>query len=169
MLEVFDAKNWPALILIAISIGMIFVIYQYNQDILIRNAILHQNCNLPDNICPFKTTIPTETVFAALADVGIFIVAVYLLMKGKKQETLILHKTSQVKKAIKALEGDDKKVYEMVVNANGFIFQNDIIGKTGFSKVKVTRILDKLEGRGLVERRRRGMSNAIVLKHTNQA
>jgi len=92
MLELFEEKNWPGLILIAISIGMVFVINSYNQDILIRNAILHQSCNLPENVCPFKTVIPTETIFAALADVGIFIIGVYLILRGKKHESMALQR-----------------------------------------------------------------------------
>ena len=39
-----------------------------------------------------------------------------------------------------------------------------LMGKTDFSKVKVTRLLDKLEAKNLIERRRRGMTNAVVLK-----
>ncbi|RLE76927.1 MAG: transcriptional regulator, partial [Thermoprotei archaeon] len=35
---------------------------------------------------------------------------------------------------------------------------------TGFSKAKVSRILDKLEAMGLVERKRRGMSNIVLLR-----
>ena len=32
------------------------------------------------------------------------------------------------------------------------------------SKVKITRILDKLEASGLVERKRRGMTNVVMAK-----
>ena len=44
------------------------------------------------------------------------------------------------------------------------VFQSDIVEKTGFPKVKVTRLLDRMEHRGLVERRRRGMSNIVLIK-----
>ena len=44
------------------------------------------------------------------------------------------------------------------------IFQSDLVEKTEFDKVKVSRILDKLEGRQLIERKRRGMTNVVVLK-----
>ena len=36
--------------------------------------------------------------------------------------------------------------------------------KTNFGKAKMTRIIDRLEGRGFVERKRRGMTNVVVLK-----
>ena len=41
---------------------------------------------------------------------------------------------------------------------------DEFIDRT-MTKVKVTRILDKLEGRGLVERKRRGMTNVVMLKN----
>jgi uncharacterized membrane protein len=65
---------------------------------------------------------------------------------------------------LKSLQDDERKVYDLIVNAEGFMFQNDLIEKTGYSKVKVSRILDKLEMKGIVERRRRGMANIVVLK-----
>jgi len=39
-----------------------------------------------------------------------------------------------------------------------------LIEKTGFGKAKMTRIIDRLEGRCFVERKRRGMTNIVVLK-----
>jgi uncharacterized membrane protein len=59
---------------------------------------------------------------------------------------------------------EEKKVFIMLKESNGSIYQSDIIKQTEFSKVKMTRILDKLEGRGLIDRKRRGMTNIVVLK-----
>ena len=44
------------------------------------------------------------------------------------------------------------------------MFQSDIAEKTGFDKVKVTRVLDRLEGKQLIERKRRGMTNIVILR-----
>ena len=44
------------------------------------------------------------------------------------------------------------------------MFQSDLVEKSEFPKAKVSRILDKMEARGLLERKRRGMANAVVLK-----
>ena len=44
------------------------------------------------------------------------------------------------------------------------MFQSSLVNETKLSKVKVTRILDRLEGKSLIERKRRGMSNVIILK-----
>lgn len=66
--------------------------------------------------------------------------------------------------SIKSLDAEEKKIYQLLENSDGTIFQSDLVAKTGFSKVKVSRIIDKLETKGIVERRRRGMANLIVLK-----
>lgn len=63
------------------------------------------------------------------------------------------------------LEGEEWELYRLVTEADGSIMQSDMVDKTSLTKVKVTRILDKLEGKGLLERRRRGMGNLVVLKH----
>ena len=57
-----------------------------------------------------------------------------------------------------------KKIYDILVKADGSAFQSDLIKETGFSKVKVSRILDKLETKKILERRRRGLANIVVLK-----
>ncbi len=59
---------------------------------------------------------------------------------------------------------EGRKLYDLIGGAGGAIFQSELVDKSGFSKVKVSRILDRLEGRGLLERRRRGMTNIVLLK-----
>jgi len=39
--------------------------------------------------------------------------------------------------------------------------------RLGIGKVGMTRMLDKLESKGLVERKRRGMNNVVVLNNNN--
>jgi uncharacterized membrane protein len=63
------------------------------------------------------------------------------------------------------LNEDEKTVINKIIEENGETFQSNLINKTGFSKVKITRILDKLEAKGLIERKRRGMSNLVVIKN----
>ena len=44
------------------------------------------------------------------------------------------------------------------------MFQADVMEKIGIGKVGMTRLLDKLEAKQIIERKRRGMNNMIVLK-----
>ena len=62
------------------------------------------------------------------------------------------------------LDSEEKSVYELLKQSEGSMYQSDIMKATGHSKVKTTRLLDKLEQYGLVERKRRGMTNLVVLK-----
>jgi len=56
-----------------------------------------------------------------------------------------------------------RKIFD-IITQDGAILQGELVTKSGMDKVKVSRILDKLEMQGLVERRRHGMSNLVVLK-----
>ncbi len=63
---------------------------------------------------------------------------------------------------IHGLVVSDKKTINSI--NKDFIEQSALPEKTGISKSNVSRALDLLESRGLVEKRRRGMTNTILLK-----
>jgi len=65
--------------------------------------------------------------------------------------------------AIRLLDGDERRVMKVLVEAKGSILQRDLVRITAFSEAKVSRLLDRLEERGLVRRERHGMSNRIRL------
>ena len=56
---------------------------------------------------------------------------------------------------------DESRLYEMISEAGGEMLQMHIVSSEVFSKAKVTRLLDKLEKRGLVVRERHGMTNRV--------
>jgi hypothetical protein len=59
---------------------------------------------------------------------------------------------------------DEKEIVKLIIAEGGTIFQSQLVVKSGYSKSKVSLVLDRLEARNILERRRRGMSNVIVLK-----
>jgi len=67
----------------------------------------------------------------------------------------------------KVLEGvkdtDEKIILSLVVDAGGSIFQSDIVERSGFSKGKVSLVLDRLEARGIIQRKRSGMTNLVSI------
>lgn len=77
--------------------------------------------------------------------------------KKQKQET----KKYEIPKD---LNPDEKQIIQIIIDEEGAIFQSHLTEKTKLSKVKITRILDKLEGKGIIERKRRGMTNVVILK-----
>jgi uncharacterized membrane protein len=60
---------------------------------------------------------------------------------------------------------DEKRIVSLIIEEGGTIFQSQLVDKSGYSKTKVSLILDRLEAKKILERKRRGMSNAIVLKY----
>jgi uncharacterized membrane protein len=125
---------------------------------------LHETCPLPPESCPYKGSVPTEVLAAYVIDAAIGIFGVSLIITSYRSEKVGVKEKTKIKENIKSFQTDERKVYDLIVNADGFMFQNDLIEKTGYSKVKISRILDKLELKGVVERRRRGMANIVVLK-----
>ena len=59
---------------------------------------------------------------------------------------------------------DEKRIVSLIIDEGGTIFQSQLVDRSGYSKSKVSLILDRLEAKKILERKRHGMSNAIVLK-----
>jgi uncharacterized membrane protein len=65
--------------------------------------------------------------------------------------------------ALRLLDGDKRKLFNEIVEAGGEILQSELYTQTGFSKAKITRILDYLELKGLIVRKSYGMTNKIII------
>ena len=60
------------------------------------------------------------------------------------------------------LKAEERKIVNLLLEKKA-MFQADLVDVSGINKVKVSRILDKLEGYGVIERKRRGMQNIVIL------
>jgi len=65
----------------------------------------------------------------------------------------------------KTLSGNEVKIYNLIRESGGVAFQSEIVEALNLSKSTASITLDRLEAKGLIERRKRGMSNIIVAKH----
>jgi len=61
------------------------------------------------------------------------------------------------------LANNERDIYEAVLEADGVLPQSEIVDQLDCSKATVSRALDSLETKNLVERKRRGMGNVILL------
>jgi len=150
--------------MLGISIVIIAIIFLFNSAM---EGIVDATCSLEHgNSCPMYDSIAQQT-YLSLAIVGILLIISLVLIFSKPEQKIIIKKVKEkiTKKKIDTsdLRPEDKKVFK-IIQESKTIFQADIIEKTEFGKAKVTRIIDRLEGRGLVERKRRGMTNVVVLK-----
>lgn len=93
---------------------------------------------------------------------------IYLLLVSKnkvvgKDEPSLMR--SDWNKILERLSNpDERKIIQLIIDEGGTIFQSQLIEKSGYSKSKVSLVLDRLEARRILERRRHGMSNVVVLK-----
>ncbi len=132
------------------------------------NLVIHENegsCFLEDGTCLHEDRDFFVYIFGSILSVGLILLGTYLIFVNKsKTENKKVSKEEYTSKADN-LDPDEKQVFEKIVEAQGTIFQSELVEKTGFTKVKITRILDRLEGKGLIERKRRGMTNVVILKN----
>jgi uncharacterized membrane protein len=157
-------------IIIGLAALMGFVIILFNRAL---TSIVNTACSHGPS-CPMWGTINFHTNISIGITSFVVLIGLYLIFFGKEEK--IITKIKEVEKPqkdekvdyskiMKKLNSDEKLILETIINAEGTIFQSDLVEKTDLSKVKVTRILDKLEGKGILERRRRGMTNVVILKH----
>jgi uncharacterized membrane protein (DUF106 family) len=158
-------------LIIGIALLMVFVIFSFNKALtdIVSTACPH------GPTCPMWGTISFQTNVSIGITVFVALIGLYLIFFAKEEKIIkkIIRPQVEVKeikkqnfeKLLKTLAKDEKQIMEKIIESEGTIFQSELVEKTGFSKVKVTRLLDKLEGKGLIERMRRGMTNVIILKH----
>jgi DNA-binding transcriptional ArsR family regulator len=151
-------------VLMILSIAFFIVFTSYTFEIK-RSAdiICKEICGLGmQGTCPHAQNIPLQSFFGYSLSFVLSGIGFYLVWGDKLKVSRIREK--EIGKIIKKLSKDERMIYELVKSKDGAIFQSELIKKTKFSKAKVSRILDKLEINGLIERRRRGMANLVVLK-----
>lgn len=62
---------------------------------------------------------------------------------------------------LELLPEDERAVYQRLLTEGGQVLQKDLRQMVSFSGPKVSRVLDRLEGKGLVIRERQGMTNRV--------
>jgi len=149
------------LLIVAISILVGFIIYLFNRAL---TSMINETCSHGAS-CPMWGTLRLQTNIGIAIMVFIVLVGLYLVFFAKDEVRAKPKKPKKKHFDLSKLTADEKKVFGFVVDADGTIFQSELVEKTKFTKVKVTRILDKLEGKNYIERKRRGMTNVVILKH----
>jgi len=144
---------------IGVIVGVLVLIFNYTLKKLIGDTCTH------GEICSMYDTVAIQT-WISLAIVVIIIVIGLAIMFTKPKEKIIVKKVQEKKKKLNlnGLDKDEKSVIDLLLKENKAVFQADLMEKLEIGKVKTTRLLDKLEAKQLIERKRRGMNNIVVLK-----
>jgi len=145
-----------------IAIIIIIIVLVFNLGL---RKIVAQTCSHgPD--CSMYGTISIQT-WTSLAIAGLILIIGLFLIFSKPEEKIIVKRIKEKKKKLNlnGLDKDEKRVMELLQKENGGMFQRTLMEKLEFGKVKVTRLLDRLESKELIERKRRGMNNIVILRH----
>jgi uncharacterized membrane protein len=155
-------------LIIGISAFVFAMIWIFNYGVA---NILNATCSMGPTCSMYKTLNIQTWISLAIASI-IFLIGLFLVL-AKENEKIIIKKIKPSlslepkefdKKSLKNLDNEEKEIMNLILDNKGSIFQSEIVDKTELGKVRVTRILDSLEAQGLVERKRRGMTNIVMLK-----
>ncbi len=151
-------------IIIGIAVLIGFIIFSFNKAL---TSIVNTSCSHGPE-CPMWSSISFQTNISIGIMIFVILIGLFLIIFGKtklKQRMLKKITKEEYKKVLGELLKEEKQILEKIIESQGTIFQSDLVEKTGMTKVKITRILDKLEGKGIIERKRRGMTNVVILKN----
>lgn len=148
-------------IVTGIAVLMAVIVWIFNVGL---KKIVGETCTHGPE-CSMYDTIAVQT-WISLAIVGVILIIGIVIMFTKPKEKIVV-KTIREKKAKKDYSNLDKKekeVVDLIAKEGNAMFQADLMEKLQMGKVGVTRLLDKLEAKQIIERKRRGMNNIVVLK-----
>lgn len=66
--------------------------------------------------------------------------------------------------ALRLLTGDERTMFKAIMDSGGEALQKDLIVRTRMSNAKVSRLLDRLQAKGIVSKDRHGSTNKIRIK-----
>lgn len=157
-----------ALLLIAVTLLILFIIFSYNNAL---EKIVAESCT-HGTVCPMYGTIDMQkTISYSLVLLLGIVAGFFFFKKDTATETTIINKTVIQKEKqtgkpvdLSKLDEEEKKIVQMLRAHDGSMYQSDILKETSWTKVRVTRILDKLEGKKITDRKRRGLTNIVILQ-----
>lgn len=151
-----DRRIGIIIIIVALIVGAMSAVVKLNNDKLISEIQNQTGSCYLDGTCLHEQSNITFIVLAIISGVMFVIGAIIIILSfdGKNE-----HKTTRKLN----LNSEQKKLYDLL-SVDGSMLQGELVQRSGMTKVTVSRILDKMEMQGVVERRRHGMSNIVVLK-----
>ncbi len=153
-------------LLLLLSISLFIILSFVKTDVDERDAELctvYHESQKDMAACPAHTSNTSWFILVAFGIallIGLSGLLLLLLSFGGEKSVEKKEEAIDVSK----LDDDEKRIYELLKLKDGSMYQSDLIKETEFSKVKTTRILDKLEGKKVIDRKRRGMTNIVILK-----
>lgn len=118
--------------------------------------------------CSMYTTLNVQT-WISLAVVGLlFVIGLFFIFSKEDKEIVVkrikIGEEKRKSKDYSKLDKEERVIVKILEDEKGSMFQADLVDQSKFGKVKITRLLDRLEGKQIIERKRRGMTNIVILR-----
>lgn len=161
-------------LILGMTLIFFLIVVSFNNTL---ESIVNTSCDHGPT-CPMHATLKTQKIISYSLIGFLVLISGLLLFFLKEEEKVVHHHTTihqkqeephqlsddEKKRKLEQLDEEEKNIMTVLFRESGSSYQSDLIKETNLTKVKVTRILDKLEGKSLIERKRRGMTNIIILK-----
>jgi uncharacterized membrane protein len=144
--------------------GEIFPTPVFSRELREENISNITNVSMPPR--SFIIASPSSLLFSPFS-ITFLIMGIISLLAGFTIWNLVREKEIKTtKKAILDvfLLPEEKKVLSEIEKYGGTLTQSEIVKTTGFSRVKIHRIIKNLEKKNLIMKQQYGMTNKIILK-----
>jgi len=150
-------------LIVGIAAVMGIISWIFNNSL---NKIIAQTCKEGPE-CIMHKISNTQLGLSLAIIIVITIIGLYIMF-SKPDEKIVIKKVKEKTKKknfdLSKLDKEEKKVINTLINEGKAMFQKSLMEKLEIGKVKMTRLLDKLEAKQFIIRKRRGMNNIVVLK-----
>jgi uncharacterized membrane protein len=145
---------------VSLAIFVIIMLFNFGLKNIVDSACDHGSS------CAMHYTIALQTGLSLVIAGLVLVIGVFLIFSKENERVVIKRVKERMRKKkldLSGLDSVEKKVVDILRREKGAFFQKSIMEEIGVGKVKMTRMMDRLEARGLIERKRRGMNNIVVL------
>lgn len=149
-------------LIVGIAVVMVAIILLFNSGL---KNIVEDTCS-HGLTCSMYDTIFLQTGLSLIITALIFIIGLFLIFSKESERIVVKKVKGKVRKKrlnLAGLDKDERAVVDILRREEGAFFQRSVMEEMGIGKVKMTRLADRLEAKGFVIRKRRGMNNILVL------
>ncbi len=109
-------------------------------------------------------TLPLWVIIVAMSSLGLFVglVTYYILSNNFLKEKRKIEKN--LIKFLDVLDVEDKTILKKIIDNGGEINQSSLSKSLKIGKVKMSRIVSKLQEKKILEKEKNGMTNKLILK-----
>lgn len=107
--------------------------------------------------------IPVSFIITLVASIGVFVGSfTYYFVGGRRFSSTQRAIQEVIEETLKLLPSDERKAMKVILEEQK-LTQSELSSRTGFNRVKTSRIVSKLKERGVIEKKTYGNTNIIQL------